>query len=86
LSPREAAISAIRATFTLLEDIELPTALKEYDVPKEDIPKIVDYIIEDQQHMYDLANYNPRILTKKNLTEFFEKAWEGKDSVGKMAQ
>lgn len=86
LSPREAAISAIGATFTLLEDIELPTALKEYDVPKEDIPEIVDYIIEDRQHMYDLANYNPRKLTKKNLTEFFEKAWEGKDSLGEMAQ
>ncbi len=86
LSPREAAISMIRATFALLEDIDLPTALKEYDVPKNDIPDIVDYIIEDRQHMYDLANYNPRGLTKKNLTEFFEKAWEGKDSLGEIAQ
>ena len=81
MSTEEAAEEAIAATFDLLEDIDLPTSLKDYDIPKKDIPMISGYILERAEEMYSMSEYNPRKATLENLTEFFERAFEGRESV-----
>jgi len=81
MSSRESAYEAIKETFKLLEDIELPTSLKDYNLPKKDIPAIVNYIVDERQYRSNLYRFNPRRISKKNMTEFLEKAWEGKDSL-----
>ncbi|MEM1515468.1 MAG: iron-containing alcohol dehydrogenase [Candidatus Bathyarchaeia archaeon] len=75
---RKAAIEAIKFVKELVEDLELPISLKDVGVPKEDIPKIADYIMEERQHYYYLQTYNPRKPTKENITELLEKMYEGR--------
>jgi len=81
LSAKEAAQQAVTATFDLLEDVGLPTNLKDYDIPKKDIPTISEYILERAEEMYSMSEYNPRKATLENLTEFFERAFEGRESI-----
>lgn len=81
LSIEEAAQEAITATFDLLEDVDLPTNLKDYDIPRKDIPIISEYILERAEEMYSMSQYNPRKATLENLKEFFERAFEGRESI-----
>lgn len=80
LSLREAAAKSVDATVRLVEDIELPTCLKELSVPKEDLPKIAEYIVKESQYwpLYDIPTFNPRKLTAKNITDFLIRMWEGR--------
>ncbi len=82
LDIKEAADNAITATFDLLEDVNLPTSLKDYNVPMTDIPAVSEYILERAEGMYSMSLYNPRKATLENVKEFFEKAFEGRESIG----
>ena len=82
LTTKAAAEKAITATFDLLEDIGLPTGLKDYDIPKSDIPSISDFVLSRAESLYGTADFNPVKASLKNLTEFFEKAIEGRKSIG----
>jgi alcohol dehydrogenase len=81
LSAKEAAQQAVTATFDLLEDIDLPTDLKHYDIPKKDIRALSEYVLQRAEEMYSMSQYNPRKATLENLTEFFERAIEGRESI-----
>lgn len=81
LSAKAAAEKAITATFDLLEDIGLPTGLKAYNIPKSDIPSISDFVLSRAESLYGMADFNPVKASLKNLTEFFERAIEGRESI-----
>lgn len=74
----EAAISAIKETFNLLEDINIKTNLKDYGMKKEDIKLLAKYILERGEEMYSMSKFNPKKATLENLEEFFEVAYEGR--------
>ncbi len=82
LPTKAAAEEAVTATFDLLEDVGLPTNLKDYGISKKDIPMISEYILQRAEEMYSMSKYNPKKATLENLTEFFEKAFEGRESIG----
>ncbi|MFC1950162.1 iron-containing alcohol dehydrogenase [Chloroflexota bacterium] len=82
LSTEEAARRAITATFNLLQDINLPTSLKDYNIPIEDIPAISEYILQRAEEMYSMSQYNPKKATLENVKEFFSKALAGRESIG----
>ena len=77
LAVREAAQEAVRSVSRLVEDLELPTSLKALRIPKSELPRIVSYIVEERQFMYDLTSWNPKKLSTENVTELFDKMWEG---------
>jgi alcohol dehydrogenase class IV len=81
LTTKAAAEKAITATFDLLEDIGLPTGLKDYNVPKDDIPSISDFVLSRAENLYGMADFNPVKANIKNLTGFFERAFEGRESI-----
>ena len=81
LSAKAAAEKAITATFDLLEDIGLPTGLKDCNIPKSDIPSIADFVLSRAESLYGMADFNPVKASLKNLTEFFERAFEGRESI-----
>lgn len=74
MSMREAAFKAVESTAGLIKDLGLRTSLKEWNVPKEDIPELVDWF------MASCAPSNPdrRPYTKENVTGLFTRMWEGK--------
>lgn len=82
LEVKEAAQKAITATFDLLEDVDLPTNLKAYNIPEKDIPAISEYILNRAEEMYSMSQYNPRKATLENIKEFFNKAFKGRESIG----
>ena len=77
LPVRKVALKSVIAIKELMEDLEMPTSLKDLKVPKEDLPQFADYILKERQYMYDLPHYNPRKLTKQNLNQLLENMWEG---------
>ena len=79
MSIEEAAVSAVEATFDLMEDVDMPTDLKSYGMKKEDIPTVAKYILERSEKMYSMSAFNPRKATLENLEEFFEVAYEGRE-------
>jgi len=81
LTAKAAAEKAITATFDLLEDIGLPTGLKDYNIPKSDIPSISDFVLSRAESLYGMADFNPAKANSKNLIEFFERALEGRASI-----
>jgi len=81
LGQKEAAYRAISATFDLLEDINLPTSLKDYGVLHEDIPALSEYILQRSEKMYHMSQYNPVKATVQNLRSFLEKALQGREGV-----
>ena len=81
LTTKAAAEKAITATFNLLEDVGLPTGLKDYNIPKSDIPSISDFVLNRAESLYGMVDFNPVKATSKNLTEFFERAFEGRESI-----
>ncbi len=81
LQPEQAARKAISATFDLLEDVGLPTNLKDYGVLRKDIPGLSEYILQRAEEMYHMSEYNPVKATLENLTAFLEKTLQGRDSV-----
>ncbi|MEM0049172.1 MAG: iron-containing alcohol dehydrogenase [Candidatus Bathyarchaeia archaeon] len=74
LSHEEAARKAAKTVKSLVEEFGLKSSLKEYGVKKEDIEKLVADFLERSTAE---IKWNPRTITKENLTKFYEKMWEG---------
>ena len=83
MSTRDAAKSAILATFELMEDVDIPTDLKSYGMKEEDIPTLAEYILKRGEEMYSMSSYNPKRATRGNLEEFFEMTYEGREVLEK---
>ena len=76
-SAYDAALGSVEAVLGLMEDVELPTSLREVGFPEDDIPDLARYIVEERQRLYDLEHYNPRKLTLENTVQLLETMWEG---------
>lgn len=76
-SQREAAYAFIRATKTLMEDMELPTNLKEWKVPSNELDEFAEYLVKDRQHVYGLPRFNPRKLTNENTKQLMHQMYDG---------
>jgi len=77
LSQRQAAFAFIHAVKTLMEDMELPTSLKQWDIPSKELDEFAEYIVKDRQHVYGLPRFNPRKLTVENTKELMHQLYEG---------
>jgi alcohol dehydrogenase class IV len=77
LTQRKAAYAFIHAVKTLLEDMELPTNLKQLNVPSKELDEFADYIFKERQHVYGLPRFNPRKLTPENTRELMHQMYEG---------
>jgi alcohol dehydrogenase class IV len=76
LSKREAAYKAIYAARRLIEDLGLPTALREIG-NKEDLPKLVKLFVESPW-ITGIFNNCKRKMTKESAQKLFENIFEGK--------
>ncbi len=77
LNKRDASFKSIDATLELMEDIDMPTSLKEVGVPQEDLETLAGYITNERQYMYNLSTFNPRKLTLENVRQLLQKMWKG---------
>jgi alcohol dehydrogenase class IV len=84
-SDQEAIDVFIQKLVDLLKAIEISPALK-YNTKssKETFFSMLDYVLNERQYLYNLPAYNPRRLTKENLTHLFEDIWEGKFTSGEV--
>ena len=86
-SPREVASKIPMAIIELLQDLEMPTTLKEINFPKSDIEKFATYVFESRQKLYDLPRFNPRRLTRENsirlITNMFDGTFENYRDAGR---
>jgi alcohol dehydrogenase len=73
LSLRDAAYLAPLAFKKLLEDLRLPTSLKEVGVEKDMIPMIARNVLKSPNH----CRRNPREVTEEGMIELFTHAYEG---------
>lgn len=76
---QEAIDILIQKIVDLLKAVEINPAVK-YNTreSKETFFSMIDYVLNERQYLYNLPAYNPRRLTKENLTHLFEDIWEGK--------
>jgi alcohol dehydrogenase class IV len=77
LSQRQAAFAFIHAVKTLMEDMELPTNLKQWNIPSKELDEFAEYLVKDRQHVYGLPRFNPRKLTVENTKELMHQLYEG---------
>jgi alcohol dehydrogenase class IV len=77
LSKREAGNAFICSVKTLLEDMELPISLEQWNVPGRELDEFAEYIFKDRQHVYGLPRLNPRKLTLENMKELMHHMHEG---------
>ena len=77
LSQREAAYAFVHAVKDLMEDMELATSLKQYNVPSKELDEFAEYLFKERQHIYGLPRFNPRKLTLENTKEFMHLMYEG---------
>ena len=79
LSDLEAASEAIDSVVSLMKGLEMPVALKNASkFGKDRLTEMFDYALNQRQYIYNLPVYNPRRLTKENLSELFDDIWEGR--------
>ncbi len=79
LSDLEAASEAIDSVVSLMKGLEMPVALKNASkFGKDRLTEMFDYVLNQRQYIYNLPVYNPRRLTKENLSELFDDIWEGR--------
>jgi alcohol dehydrogenase class IV len=71
LSDMEAATLAVDAVKELLGLLKIPIRLRDYDIPQEDIPKLV----EGAMKVSRLFAFNPRDLTQEDVDEIYRMAW-----------
>jgi len=71
-SSLDGAFKAVAAVKRLIEDVGLPSSLKEAGVPKEDLPILAEELV----NVYPRQN-NPRAITKEEAVKLYERAWEG---------
>jgi alcohol dehydrogenase class IV len=77
LSQRDAAFAFVRATLNLLEDMELPTDLKGWKIPGNELDEFAEYVVKDRQYVYNLPRFNPRKLTVENTTRLMHQMHDG---------
>lgn len=82
LDAKAAAEKAVTATFNLLEDVGLPSSLKEYNIPKNDIPSLTDFVLDRAENLYGMADFMPVKANSENVKEFLEKTLGGRESIG----
>jgi alcohol dehydrogenase len=75
-STRERAISTVSRIRELLSELEIPLALKDLGVPKEDLEMLAKELIEK----YPREN-NPRVLTYEHALKLYEVMWDGRDTL-----
>jgi len=80
LTQREAAWALIHAIKALMEDMELPTNLKQLNVRSDDLEGFGEYIFKERQHTYSLPRFNPRKLTLGNTKQLMRLMYEGTPS------
>ncbi|MEM3449664.1 MAG: iron-containing alcohol dehydrogenase [Nitrososphaerota archaeon] len=81
LSDIEAASEAIKSVVSLMKSLEMPIALKDVsNFTRDRLDEMLEYILNERQYIYNLPVYNPRRITKENLTELFDDIWEGEYS------
>jgi alcohol dehydrogenase class IV len=74
LSDEEAARKCARFLKGLVEEFGLKSTLKEYGVERADLEKHVDLFMK---RSVAEIKWNPRVITKENLTKFYEDMWSG---------
>ena len=72
LTPTKKAFRAMGAVKRLMEEVNVPTRLKDVGVPKEALPELA------QELMRSPCPYDPRKLTKEDAIKIYERMWEGK--------
>jgi alcohol dehydrogenase len=78
ISRREVAVAGIKAVIQLTEDLELPTRLKDVDVPKDALPKLADALVTGKSGQLYQMGLSPRPVTKDSAVGIYERMWEGK--------
>jgi len=76
-SSRDVAAKIPMAIIELLQDLEMPTNLKEINFPKSDIEKFATYVFESRQKLYDLPRFNPRRLSRENSIRLITNMFDG---------
>jgi alcohol dehydrogenase len=76
-SARAVASKIAPVIIQLLEDLEMPTTLKQINFPKTDIEKFGEYIFSTRQKLYDLPRFNPRRLTLENSVQLIRNMYDG---------
>ena len=76
-SARAVASKIAPAIIQLLEDLEMPTTLKQINFPKTDVEKFGEYIFSTRQKLYDLPRFNPRRLTLENSIQLIRNMHDG---------
>jgi 1,3-propanediol dehydrogenase len=71
LSSLEAALLSVEAVEELLETLQIPFHLRDYRIPKEDIPKLV----EGGMKFPKLFITNPRDLNEGDVRSLYEEAY-----------
>jgi alcohol dehydrogenase class IV len=75
LTLREGAYKAIWAMKKLVEDLGLPSSLKDAGVPREALQEMINDSASRGDSMHP---YAPVRINRENATKLFERAWEGK--------
>ena len=76
-SARAVASKIAPAIIQLLEDLAMPTTLKQINFPKPDVEKFGEYIFSTRQKLYDLPRFNPRRLTLENSIQLIRNMYDG---------
>lgn len=71
LSLRDAAFKTIEAMTVLAKDIDVPTRLRDLEIPEEAIPQLA----VDAFKQTRLLSQNPRKLSEKDIEKIYRKAW-----------
>ena len=71
LSTMEAAQEAVKAVQELLETIQVPFRLRDYGIPREDIPKLTKAAMREAR----LFTFNPRDVQEDDVRSLFEAAF-----------
>jgi alcohol dehydrogenase class IV len=66
---------SIWAMKKLVEDLDLPSNLKDAGVPRETLPDMINDVASRGEGMHP---YAPIRINRENATKLFERAWEGK--------
>jgi alcohol dehydrogenase len=78
LTKRECAYKGIYAVRELIEDVGLPTTLKEIGVKRKEIPKIAEDMLTTPWTKVFFDFYTIREMTKENAIRLLENMWDGK--------
>ena len=77
LTNRQAAFHFIHAIADLQEDMELPTTLKGWNIPENELDGFAEYLFKERQYVYGLPRFNPRQLSLANTKELMHQMYDG---------